>query len=757
MKTLLIALLAIVPLFAYEVSIPLKETKLPARDLDFNGRSISPEDVLSLHERGVNISNLNPHESEVWHDKKGEVEDNLVEEMDLDFTGTMLSYTGLLRFNALQTETNSYHIVLMHKELHSIILRRNMLLKLGYKVPILKYIKKLNLTFSSLEEKESMLGDGKAIVNNTYGASSRWLINDADKDNDKLTVALQDVAVLTPTENDHYNLSLGVPVGNPPRPLEDRVLRALALPYALTHLKESVNKFEWNVGRIDNEHIYLEHFAYGVLNTGLEDAKWILNRLAKLTRNDFEDIVKKSYVPESVEKLIVEKLISRRNSLIDLFEIDANELEVNADISHGPYLKDGKLTKEDWDGYATRFAHGDTESPFKDFEYFVFNKLQKAGIDEMMMRVNAQLRAFNPTDHKVAFHKAQFEKGLNHFIETGELLEFGVGYWTSPVLDGTLILSRDIVVGNYFGTDNLVQMADTFGYAVRAGVHIGFENVPTLINVHTKATGSFVRTFSHLRPVKSLKKTFEEPYKNMIVPLIKKDLKNSLDKLASMPEYEDQDDSEKEVTQSIIESVNESLSVGESLIITDKIVPSVSAGAGVIFGDTGVSFGLNAKKDYVRRMQLYRKSSDIIQVYVDKGKAFELSFQLSVSNKIPILNIAAKRSSGEYETKLYNLDITPESGKVITTGKSLYDLLENNSTEILEETTENYEFKATFLDKSFRLRLFFLYDKTLSNSTDINFKDHRGREYRFYDLKHSNISGLNYQSFITDILNFYIK
>jgi hypothetical protein len=757
MRVLLLTLFALTSLYAYEVSIPLKEMKLPAQDLNFNGRSISPEEVLKLHERGVNIAQMNPHESEIWSDEKGSLAPEVENEMDLDFTGTMLSYTGLMRFNALKRDENSYHIVLMHRELHTILLRKNLLKKLGYKIPEIKYVKKLNLTFSSLEEKNNLIGDGKAIVNNTYGASSRWLVNDDDKDNDKLTVSLYDVAVMTPSQRDHYNVALGVPVGNPPRPLEDRVLRALAVPYALADLKESVNKFKWSVGRIDNEHITLEHFAYGLLNTGLEDAYWILNRLAKLDRYDFVDIVKKSYFPESVEKLIVEKLIARRNSLITLFELDHDKLDVNAEISHGEELVKGKLTRETWEGYATRFSHGDTESPFKDFEYFIFNKLQKTGIDELMLRVNAELSAFNPTDQKIAFHQDQFEKGLNHFIETGELLEFGVGYWTSPVLDGTLILSRDIVVGNYFGTDNLVQMADTFGYAATAGVHIGFENVPTLVNVHSKATGSFIRTFSHLRPVQSLKKTFEEPYRNMIVPLIKKDLKESLDKLASMPAYEDQEEDQRDVTKEIVRSVNESLSVGESLIITDKIVPSVSAGAGVYFGETGVSFGLNAKKDFVRRMQIYRKSSDIVQVYVDKGKAFELSFQLNVSYHIPILNVNAKRRKGEYETNLYNLNINPEQGDIVAVGRSLHDLLENNSTELLDEVTDHYEFKASFLDKSFRFRFLFLYDKSISNSTDLLFKDHRDREYRFLDLKFSKVSGFNYQAFVTDLLNFYIK
>lgn len=742
--------------FGYEVMIPLKEQKLPARDLNFGGESLTQEEALQLIEEGHDLSTLDPFESEVWSNEVHVNNDKVHEEVQLDFAGAMISYTGLLRFNALtKSENVEYRTVLMHNELHTILLRKNLLKKLGYKIPSIDYVRNLKLTFETVEQKKKFVNE--TIHQNTQRASTRWLVNDDDKENDNLVIHLQDVALMTPSQTDHYNVALGVPVGNPPRPLEDRVLRALALPYSLVHLLESVNKFRWHMGRVDNDHVFLEHFAYGLLNTGLEDAKWVLKRMARLTTEDFVDIVVKAYFPPGVDMLVYQKLLSRRNSLMKTFDMNVEDLPVNPEENHGQVLVNGKLMVEDYEGYTTRFAHGDTESPFKDFEYFVFNKLQKAGIDELMTRVNAQLSAFDPTDARLEFHRNQFETGLNHFVNTGELLEFGVGYWTSPVLDGTLIMSRDIVVGNYFGTDNLVQMADTFGYAVSAGVHIGFENIPDLLGVHARATGSFMRTFSHLRPVLSLKKTFEEPYRNMIVPLIKKDLKEGLDRLATLPDNEERTQEQQDLIQSIFETIDESLNVGESLVITDKIVPSVSGGAGMLFGETYVSFGMNAKKDFISRMQIYRKEESTIQVYVDKGRSFEFNFKLGARNLIPILSVHGRRATGNYSTKLYHLDISPDSESLTSSAKALYDVLENKSTEYISEIAEKYEFDGTFQDKSFRLRLLMFFDKNMTNNSDILFKDPRDRQYRFLDIKHTSIGGVNYQAFATDIVNYFIS
>ena len=52
-----------------------------------------------------------------------------------------------------------------------------------------------------------------------------------------------------------------------------------------------------------------------------------------------------------------------------LLEVDAEAIEFTTNINRANEIENGRLLKEDWDGYASRFAHGQPDSPFKDFEY----------------------------------------------------------------------------------------------------------------------------------------------------------------------------------------------------------------------------------------------------------------------------------------------------------------------------------------------------------------------------------------------------
>src|SRR5690606_13702021 len=104
--------------------------------------------------------------------------------------------------------------------------------------------------------------------------------------------------------------------------------------------------------------------------------------------------------------------------------------------------------------------------------------------------------------------------------------EIPVKAWVFPTFRGQMILSRNLITGTYLGTDNLVQLVDTVGVAVSAGAFVGAVGLP----VDAMASGevSLVRTYAHLRPVTSIQKSLKYSFKNIFVPLVKKDYGNKL-------------------------------------------------------------------------------------------------------------------------------------------------------------------------------------------------------------------------------------
>ncbi len=762
------------PCLANQVAIPLEPIRQPSDDLWFEGRVLTSEEAWELSHRladPIDLAAINPRESEVWRNffpgnLAGQDDFFLDEETIVQFKGVLISYSGLMRFNVLPVrgENNKFFTVIMQKTLHTMLMRKNLLRKLGYKIPKIKYLKSLKVQFESIGERDRFLKH--QIPQNTYGAFTRWTDKELDSLGNQLVIEFKDIAVMMPSEEDHYNVAMGVP----PKRLTGRTLRALAIPYALLNVGESINKLSWHVGRQDNQSIILPHFVLADMNTTLDDAKWMLRRLEKLNRRDLEEIVELAHYPPAVAKILVEKIISRRNSLFLLFQLNSPALAFDPKVSFGEELEEGVVLRENWEGYASRFAHGKPDGPFQDFQYFVFSKIRSGVIENLVNLVNGKLRAFKPSDRRLRFHQEQFETGLNHFVDTGEFREFGIGAWASPILSGQLILSRDIVVGSYLGTDNLVQLADTFGIAVDVGVHVGIENVSQAPDLFLRAGVQAVRTYTHLKPVKTLKASFKEPYQNIMVPLVKLQLKKRLDQLANFEsEYEEGHSSDrsleerreakKEAFEELVRHFNKKLDVGESLLITDRLIPNVGIQGAFNLMKTKVSVG--GIKDYalVKRLHVFRKDAETIQVYEDKGRGWGLSFNVGVDHYIPILRFQTRRHSGKYNVKVHTVNINTdleENPNFYTNAQALYYLFEEGSSELLESLEKPYEVKAKFVDKSSKFAFLVWRAKYLNGDAHIKVKTPQQKESDYLSLSLKSQEGINYQSFVTDVVNYYL-
>lgn len=752
-------LLAFTSLKAGESFIPLqKGLRIASDDLIYNDQVLSSReaDILSNSEN-VDLSALSPKSNDIWSEEAFSLNDQEIIAINdndtMTYEGALLSNSGLYRFNAIPTNGNKIYTVHLDKTLHTMLLRKNILRKLGYKIPAMKYIKKLSIQFSSKFAMDNFLK--REIPEATLGASERWVkINAVSPD--QLLVELNDVAITEPSENDFYNVSMGIPT----QTINSRTLRSLIIPYSLADLYESINKFSWINGKIDNKSVYLSHFTANEFNTSLDDAVWMIKKINKLSRADYEAMVKEAFFPAEVVPVIVEKLISRRNSLNRLFSLKESEIAYNNKLTIGTAVVDGKIIQKDYPGYASRFAYGDAESPLDQLRYYLYSKLQSNVIDNVVNKFNEYLVAYEINEARKTYFQKQFEDGLNHFIETGELIPIGIGTWHSPLLSANLILSRDIVLGNYLGTDNMVQLADTFGGSVEVGLFVGIEGLGNNLSSSAKVTTSLVRTFSHLKPVKNLRESLKQPYRNMIVPLLKRSLKEKYFSLYELEKTDLPTEERAKKIQETLKEIDQYLDVGESLIITDRFMPSASLRLNFNQGLIGAGVGVGGGVTVLKRIHLYKKSPKVLQVYDDRGFVKNINVSMQVSGLIPLIRVTGQFDKGHYGIKSYMVNLSSdleENPNLYSNALGVYNVLKDRNFELLDSNNKPVELDAQFKDRSFAFSLLFWKVKAVKGKTYYDLKAKDDVHGRYFTINKDYMSGINAESFSKQMANYYLS
>jgi hypothetical protein len=167
----------------------------------------------------------------------------------------------------------------------------------------------------------------------------------------------------------------------------------------LLNLPESVNQYDWAAARKDNANIIIHTPDQANFAATMDDALWMVRKIAKLSRADFAEIVANSYYPEGVAKVLVEKMISRRNSLVSTFGTKEAQLEINPKVSDPPTVVDGKVIQQKtWPGYASNFSIGDEQSPLKGIQYYVLSEVQANAMEALMDKINLELPQLNEAD-----------------------------------------------------------------------------------------------------------------------------------------------------------------------------------------------------------------------------------------------------------------------------------------------------------------------------------------------------------------------
>ena len=67
-------------------------------------------------------------------------------------------------------------------------------------------------------------------------------------------------------------------------------------------------------------------------------------------------------------------------------------------------------------------------------------------------------------------HDQLVQEGLPKLLTTGQPAANRIWRLVCAIASGGVTISRDVVLGNYLGTNHLIQLADTFGIKANAGL-----------------------------------------------------------------------------------------------------------------------------------------------------------------------------------------------------------------------------------------------------------------------------------------------
>jgi hypothetical protein len=118
---------------------------------------------------------------------------------------------------------------------------------------------------------------------------------------------------------------------------------------------ERPGEFKWDIlKRKTDSHVYLNYRSFQVnpsfKHITYADGRWITRLIAQLSRKQIRDAVEMGGWPDGMGKLLVEKLISRRNQLVKAFDLEGEILPNGKTIEQIPFNRhvttgDGQIVK----------------------------------------------------------------------------------------------------------------------------------------------------------------------------------------------------------------------------------------------------------------------------------------------------------------------------------------------------------------------------------------------------------------------------
>jgi hypothetical protein len=704
---------------------------------------------------------------------------------------------------------------------HTVFLRKELLRRLGYKIPAMKYLSQINIKFPDALTRDMFLKIDLPTA--AEAATTRWChasqaqitamsagltkgekapctLDPSITNTDPLTLTFQDVIAMDPTPY-YYNVAMDPPapqVPNAPQvqvePEILRVTRSLAWGYGLVDLDpESVNQFNEYLATVSNGNITFTLPMEADFEATVDDSLWMVRKILSLTRADFQAIVDNSYFPEEVSQVVVEKLIARRNSLLDTFsektlsrdpDMSDSVIPTNLNLTLTPHVKNGRvlcLTTEcetDFPTYATQFAHTDPASPLKGLSWYLLSDLESNAMSNLMDKVNTYIPSLNADTAFQNHQESLFQQAVENYLTKGTVGSVTFGAWIAPVASGTVSINRSVVLGDYMGTSgsDLVQLADTFSFTGNVGMIVGFDGIPSFAQLQGQVLGSATINLTHLKPLGNLKQSVTEPLQNEFVAWLYEHAGRILNKASKEPEAgpsasPSQSATDEADLKNELATLTKYLAVGESLILTESVSGTESMAASVqaaVPASPSLTAQLAADQLVIRRIHFSRVDDNKIQVFMDNGDLYGIDLTLSVglgtqSADFPLLTLDMQANKGKAEAKIYSVGINPQSTdptqklNTYATSRALAQALRTGSLEILESLETPIQIATTFKTSSKTFDFLHYVHRTLKGNGEVTVKLPDGTTGKYLSLNDGVQSGANYQNLAQQAATFVVQ
>jgi len=680
------------------VRIPLKTFTKPAQDLlSQSGKELSIADLTRMYSEGYDLSKLQPVENKYWQNygqhqyakskwnaqKLSAVDLAAIKEMPDDELGVDYEsengsvrqlglYSILVKPNAhnkLQQKSQRY-VLNLGQQAHASLLRAALLRKLGYYQESPRYYPKIKVHFSSAAQKQDFI-DSAFCENELDNESNMQCISIAPfktdkKPNEYLSHAGEKSlyihgAYLFKMNPEVPGLFDGlVPIGSSsliPYFSQSRAYRSLIIPFVISNIEESVNRFSTECASIRGGVAYLNYpFSFYFQDTDHSDVKWVLRRVAQLTDQDWDEIIQAGHFPKSLVQLVKAKILLRTKDCLEVFfdekdpsfyskyiskpEYKKTQLVFRNNIpdliytSEDGYVKNGKVITEYIPGYPQRFSHGERQSPFMPGDILKYLKIE----------VQSSLIGVATSELNKKLSKMQSQSQLDGFKLTDQ------GYKPFGHTDGYQLgvnysAARLVTTGSFYGSQATVQLVDNVSMSIGLGVYRIFHEVSGFNNL-TGLNGFLSRDFTHVRPIESMKETETIPWKSILV-------KSELERLASPLK-------DGKLTEFI-----EALKPGEVFTITDSIGGSVRTGASIgldnLIGFTGKTvptfgFSANVGNQIILSQTQIIRTANGFQIYLRSRNSKVLDLMFDANYFINVLKITHSENLTDILTQAYNIN-----------------------------------------------------------------------------------------------------
>lgn len=128
--------------------------------------------------------------------------------------------------------------------------------------------------------------------------------------------------------------------------------------------KEKIQEFKWDIiKKTGPEYVIVNNNNFqansGFDHVTYQDSRWMIRKIAKLSREQIADAVRLGGWPTEVAILLTEKLINRRNQLVSAFDLGDEIAEIpanrNIETSNG-VVQDGNLTDYSFEDYIRNYG-----------------------------------------------------------------------------------------------------------------------------------------------------------------------------------------------------------------------------------------------------------------------------------------------------------------------------------------------------------------------------------------------------------------